>query len=75
MSANELVAQSSAHESVLDRAVRALEDYLADGPAKAREVMEAMKKKGIQERTLDRAKKKLGVVSGKGPGAKWKLPE
>lgn len=34
-----------------------------------------MKKKGVQERTLDRAKKKLGVISGKGPGAKWKLPD
>jgi hypothetical protein len=74
MSANELVAQSSTQESVLDRATRALEDYLAEGPAKARAVIEAMKKKGIQERTLDRAKKKLGVISGKGPGAKWKLP-
>ena len=75
MSANELVAQSSTQESVLDRAARALEDYLAGGPAKARAVIEAMKKKGIQERTLDRAKKKLGVISGKGPGAKWKLPD
>jgi len=75
MSANELVAQSSTQESVLDRATRALEDYLAEAPAKARVVIEAMKKKGIQERTLDRAKKKLGVISGKGPGAKWKLPD
>lgn len=75
MSANELVTQSSTQESVLDRATRALEDYLAEGPAKARAVIEAMKKKGIQERTLDRAKKKLGVISGKGPGAKWKLPD
>lgn len=75
MSANELVAQSSVQDSVLDRAVRALEDYLTPGPAKAREVIAAMKKKGVQERTLDRAKKKLGVISGKGPGAKWKLPD
>ncbi|SLK07514.1 AAA family ATPase [Novosphingobium mathurense] len=74
MSANELVAQSSVQETMLDRAVRALEDYLAPGPAKARDVIEAMKKKGVQERTLDRAKKKLGVISGHGPGAKWKLP-
>ncbi|MBU3991266.1 MAG: AAA family ATPase, partial [Alphaproteobacteria bacterium] len=62
-------------DTVLDRAVRALEDYLTAGPAKARDVMAAMKKKGVQDRTLDRAKKKLGVVSGKGPGAKWKLPD
>lgn len=75
MSANELVAQSSVQDSVLDRAVRALEDYLTSEPAKARDVIAAMKKKGVQERTLDRAKKKLGVVSGKGPGAKWKLPD
>lgn len=75
MTANELIALSSVQDSVLDRAVRALEDYLAQGPAKARDVMAAMKKKGVQERTLDRAKKKLGVVSGKGPGAKWKLPD
>lgn len=75
MSANELASLSSVQDSMLDRAVRALEDYLAQGPAKAREVKEAMKKKGVQERTLDRAKKKLGVVSGKGPGAIWKLPE
>lgn len=75
MSADELVALSSAQETVLDRAVRALEDYLTPGPAKARDVMEAMKKKGIQERTLDRAKKKLGIISGRGPGAKWKLPD
>jgi len=75
MSANELVAQSSVQDSVLDRAARALEDYLTPGPAKARDVIAAMKKKGVQERTLDRAKKKLGIVSGKGPGAKWKLPD
>lgn len=75
MSANELVALSSVQESVLDRAARTLEEYLAEGPAEARDVKEAMKKKGIQERTLDRAKKKLGVISGRGPGAKWKLPE
>ncbi len=75
MSANELVSQSSALESGLDRAARALEDYLAEGPAKARDVVEAMKKKGVPERTLDRAKKKLGVISEKGPGAKWKLPD
>lgn len=74
MSANELVAQSSVQETMLDRAARALEEYLTSGPAKARDVIEAMKKKGVQERTLDRAKKKLGVVSGHGPGAKWKLP-
>jgi hypothetical protein len=75
MSANELVAQSSVQDSVLDRAVRALEDFLRPGPAKAREVIAAMKKKEVPERTLDRAKKKLGVISGKGPGAKWKLPD
>ena len=75
MSANELVAQSSTQETALDKAVRALEDYLAEGPANAKDVMEAMKKKGIPERTLDRAKKKLGIASGKGPGAKWSLPE
>jgi AAA domain len=75
MSANELVAQSSSQESVLDRAARALEDYLSEGPTKARNVMDAMKKKGFQDRTLDRAKKKLGIISGKGPGAKWKLPK
>lgn len=75
MSANELVAQSSVQETMLDRAERALEDFLTPGPAKARDVIEAMKKKGVQERTLDRAKKKLGVISGKGPGAKWKLPD
>lgn len=75
MSANELVAQSSVQDSVLDRAVRALDDYLTPGPAKARDVIAALKKKGVQERTLDRAKKKLGVISGKGPGAKWKLPD
>lgn len=75
MSANELVTQSSVHDSVLDRAVRALEDYLTPGPARARDVIAAMKKKGVQERTLERAKKRLGVISGKGPGAKWELPE
>lgn len=75
MSANELVSQSSAQDSVLDRAARALEDYLAPGPAKARDVIAALKKKGVQERTLDRAKKKLGVISGKGPGATWRLPD
>ncbi|WP_338445852.1 AAA family ATPase [Pelagerythrobacter marensis] len=75
MSANELVALSSVQESVLDRAARALEDYLSEGEAEARDVKEAMKKKGIQERTLDRAKKKLGVISGRGPGATWKLPD
>jgi len=75
MSANELVAQSSVQDSSVERAMRALEDYLAPGAAKANDVFAAMKKKGVHKRTLQRAKKELGIVSGKGPGAKWKLPD
>jgi len=75
MSANELVALSSVQDSSVERAMRALEDYLMPGAAMAKDVFAAMKKKGVHKRTLQRAKKELGVASGKGPGAKWKLPD
>jgi hypothetical protein len=55
-----------------------LEDFLSFGPQPAKDVQRAAKNDGHSERTLDRAKAKLGVRSVKdafsGGGWKWHLP-
>jgi hypothetical protein len=55
--------------------VEFLKKRLADGPAAARPVEEEADAELISERTLKRAKRKLGVVSEKiGEKWIWRLP-
>ena len=56
-----------------------LRDLLDDEPVDAKTVLASAKQNGISERTLDRAKKALKIVSAKGEGSldgtwKWRLP-
>jgi putative DNA primase/helicase len=53
-----------------------LEDFLAGGPQDATAVQAAAHTEGISERTLDRAKRELGIESRKNgsEGWKWSLP-
>lgn len=46
---------------------------LTPHPMKARDAIDRLQSEGFSDRTIDRAKKIAGVVSGKGPGAEWKL--
>lgn len=62
-------------------AIDFLRKYLADGPRTPRETIKTAKDEGLSERTLHRAKKKLGVQSdprhdgdGKVTGWVWELP-
>jgi hypothetical protein len=59
-------------------AMELLKEMLAAGPVRAAEVMSQARGQGFSERTLRRAKKKLGVVAFRrahmGPW-EWKLPE
>lgn len=60
--------------SAKEEAMEWLKDYLRDGPIAAGVVMREVEKEGIKKRTLDRAKKGLGVVSYQirnGEGMKW----
>jgi energy-coupling factor transporter ATP-binding protein EcfA2 len=53
-------------------------EALSGGPVSSVEVEAAAKNVGVSERTLDRAKKKLGVVAFKGAfkgGWAWRLPD
>jgi hypothetical protein len=48
-------------------------EMLTAGPMPARAGIERLKAAGFGERTIDRAKNLSGVISGRGPGAQWKL--
>jgi hypothetical protein len=71
--------RSDADTSEVDEAKAWLESALADGPQGARHIIAQARHDGIAKRTLDRAKKAMGVVSEKGKGAlttpwTWRLP-
>ena len=51
--------------SAKDEAMTFLRDILANGAQPAKAVLAAARDAGIAERTLHRAKKTLGIVSGK----------
>jgi hypothetical protein len=73
-SAGDLLAGPSNDEerSARDEAVEFLRDVLAGCPMPAREVKRLAREAGIAERTLDRARKRAGVVTRKeGFGGKW----
>jgi hypothetical protein len=59
-----------------------LQDYLANGPKLREVIVIEAKRRGIAERTLERAAQELGVISkpvhgeaGHRSGAMWSLPE
>jgi hypothetical protein len=59
-----------------EEAVAFLRDVLADGPVLAKELLRDAADAGIAERTLKRAKARLGVTSQKvGDRWTWRLPE
>ena len=68
-------------DAAVDDADEFLTSYLKDGPQPATEVTKAAALDGIKKRTLDRAKKRVGVVSRRqskdnkgGGGWIWELP-
>lgn len=58
----------------VERAEAMISDWLAAGEMAARTAIDRLSSAGFSERTIDRAKENLGVISGRGPGAKWRLP-
>jgi putative DNA primase/helicase len=61
--------------TVLDRAMEALRDMLGGGPVPAEEAMGDLRESGLSEKTIRRAKTKLGVRSDKERGGwVWALP-
>lgn len=85
VSAKDILAtpQDQEHADSRSEAVEFLEEVLADGPAPAGQVRDEAEDTGISQRTLERAKKNMGVISyrenaagekrGKGQWY-WKLP-
>ncbi len=73
--ADQLVSQSVDESPRQAEAADFLRDLLADGPVYAKQVQEDAKAMGIASRTLDRAKRRLGVTAiregGLGPTGKW----
>lgn len=72
--ADDLVAPPPSHEehSAATEASSFVIDYLQDGPRKATELLAAAKDAGHSERTVQRARRELGIVprrEGFGPGA------
>ncbi len=81
ISADEVLASQwkSGNSGALDEATEWLNGLLDSGPVPAKEVKEAAERDGISSRTLDRAKKVVGVVSGRegfqsGSRWIWQLP-
>ena len=61
----------------LSDAMEFLTEVLAEGPVRTSEVMSQARGQGFSERTLRRAKKKLGVVANRGEDGKmwrWEMP-
>ncbi|MEI7837700.1 MAG: hypothetical protein WCK05_14975, partial [Planctomycetota bacterium] len=54
--------------SELEEAAGWLADALADGPRPAKEILAQAREDGISKRTLERAKKSLGVIASKAQG-------
>ena len=76
ISADSMLAGTNADErSARDEAVSVLRDLLADGPRPSREVFSEAAEAGVAKRTLERAKKTLGVKSEKDGGQwLWSMP-
>jgi putative DNA primase/helicase len=75
LGADQLLAPSDGKQSELSKARAFLEELLADGPVSAAKVQEEAQRNGIAKRTLDRAKRELGVRSEKRQGEwVWVLP-
>ena len=66
--------QVSKKASAVERAEAMISDWLAAGEMAARTAIDRLLAAGFSERTIDRAKENLSVISGRGPGAKWRLP-
>lgn len=66
--------QTAKKATPVERAEAMISDWLTAGEMPARTAIDRLVAAGFFERTIDRAKDSLGVVSGRGPGAKWRLP-
>ncbi len=70
---------SGDRRSVLDDAKTFLAEQLANGPKLVKEIWELVENEGFSERTIKRAKEKLGIVATKQFGEKgpwsWSMPE
>jgi putative DNA primase/helicase len=80
LSANDVLAvDGSEGQSERKEAEEWLRDYLADGPAGAREVIAAAGHVGVTKTTLWRAATSLAIVKrklgGRGAGWEWSLPD
>lgn len=64
----------------IDEAADWLREFLSDGPKSSKDVWEEAERRGIKEKTLNRAKTKVGIChlisgSGKSRESKWELLE
>ena len=78
--AKDLASMAGVEHSALDEACAVLREILAGRPMEATDVMRLAKEAGVAKRTLDRAKRLLGVRSEKKGGGwssrwLWRLPD
>ena len=71
MKADDLLTGASKPNNKKESAEDLLEELLADGPKRQREVVAAAKAVGISERTLERARKSLKIRCVKNEGVSW----
>ena len=77
ISINEVEADGAGeNQSSILEAVEWLQSFLSDGPVKSSEATRQSRKDGIADRTLNRAKKKLEVLTSQRDRCHWwTLPE
>lgn len=76
LTADQLTAGGRPKRSAVEEAIEFLEKELTGGARKASEIEDKAEREGISPRTLDRAKKALGVVSKKRrDGWDWYIPK
>lgn len=67
------IRQGAEKRKVEEVAAARITELLTPNSMKARDAMDRLRSEGFSERTIDRAKAIAGVLSGRGPGAEWKL--
>jgi phage/plasmid primase-like uncharacterized protein len=78
ITADELLAPGKRKSSKVEQAQQFLQERLADGPVPSTELVEQAETSGVSKRTLDEAKKKLGVKSRRLKNSdkwSWSLPK
>lgn len=75
LTAEDVIALKMPPAGEFAKAEAFLREYLAAGPRKSKDVFAEAEKREIAERTLNRVKADIGIISSGGPNSKWQFPQ